>query len=113
MLLFVTVLNFSINIPPLICLTRYLRDHPSGAVASSAGRSELQGYCEANGLTPRERDIIELIMSGKDTREIAKALFISSKTVKNNISKIFQKTHAKSRVQLLSFIEDYRERSRT
>lgn len=107
-LAFVAFLDFALNVPPLLVLRRFLKKSPSELGVVVPGASELEDYCAHHGLTSREKDIIELIMAGKDTKEIAKALYISTKTVKNNISKVFQKTHAKSRVQLLSFIEGRR-----
>ena len=37
-------------------------------------------------LTKREREVFELLVQDKTTREIAKELFISEKTVRNHIS---------------------------
>ena len=38
-------------------------------------------------LTGREREVFELLVQDKTTREIAEILFISEKTVRNHISK--------------------------
>lgn len=37
-------------------------------------------------LTSREREVFELLVQDKTTREIAETLFISEKTVRNHIS---------------------------
>ncbi|MCO7124774.1 LuxR C-terminal-related transcriptional regulator [Sporolactobacillus shoreicorticis] len=37
-------------------------------------------------LTKREREVFELLVQDKTTRDIAKELFISEKTVRNHIS---------------------------
>ncbi|KRG14457.1 helix-turn-helix domain-containing protein [Lederbergia galactosidilytica] len=37
-------------------------------------------------LTKREREVFELLVQDKTTREIAQELFISEKTVRNHIS---------------------------
>jgi len=42
----------------------------------------------AEGLTPRERDIAELVARGRTNREVAAALFLSEKTIENNLSRI-------------------------
>ena len=47
-------------------------------------------------------------VAGKGTKEIGEKLFISGKTVKNNLSNIFQQTGAKNRVQLMSFVRHFR-----
>ncbi len=39
-------------------------------------------------LTSREREVFELLVQDKTTRDIAEALFISEKTVRNHISNV-------------------------
>ncbi|MBO8172412.1 MAG: helix-turn-helix transcriptional regulator [Bacillaceae bacterium] len=39
-------------------------------------------------LTNREREVFELLVQDKTTKEIAKQLFISEKTVRNHISNV-------------------------
>jgi len=51
-------------------------------------------------LTQRERDIISLIRQGASNREIAQALFIAEKTVKNNVTNILNLLHLRDRTQL-------------
>ncbi|MFD2874898.1 response regulator transcription factor [Paenibacillus rhizoplanae] len=41
------------------------------------------------GISPREEEVLELIILGKTNKEIAGALFISEHTVKNHLSRIF------------------------
>ena len=50
--------------------------------------------------TIREYDIIKLISEGKNNIEIARELFISEGTVKNNITKILNKLELRDRTQL-------------
>ncbi len=50
-------------------------------------------------LTKREREVFELLVQDQTTREIAKALFISEKTVRNHISNTMQKLGVKGRSQ--------------
>jgi DNA-binding NarL/FixJ family response regulator len=51
-------------------------------------------------LTPREWDIIVLIAQGASNREIAHALFIAEKTVKNRITSILSQLNLRDRTQL-------------
>ena len=44
-----------------------------------------------NILTPREKEIFELLIDNFTTKEIAKKLKISEKTVRNHISNVMQK----------------------
>jgi DNA-binding NarL/FixJ family response regulator len=48
-------------------------------------------------LTPREREILELLARGRRTAEIADALHLSPKTVSNNLTTIFSKLEVADR----------------
>ncbi len=48
-------------------------------------------------LTPREREVFEQLVQNKTTKEIAKQLGISEKTVRNHISNAMQKLGVKGR----------------
>lgn len=54
------------------------------------------------GLSEREADVMELIARGSANAEIGRALFISEKTVKNHINKIFPKLGVTSRGHAVS-----------
>jgi DNA-binding NarL/FixJ family response regulator len=51
-------------------------------------------------LTQREQEIVYWLTKGSSNREIAQALFISEKTVKNNISNILSRLNLRDRTQL-------------
>jgi DNA-binding CsgD family transcriptional regulator len=51
------------------------------------------------GITPRELEILQHIASGKSTREIAEALFVSENTVKTHASRLFDKLNVNRRTQ--------------
>ena len=48
-------------------------------------------------LTKREREVFELLIKNYTTKEIAKKLGISEKTVRNHISNVMQKLGVKGR----------------
>ena len=50
-------------------------------------------------LTKREKEVFKLLVTNKDTKEIAKILNISEKTVRNHISNAMQKLGVKGRAQ--------------
>ncbi len=52
-------------------------------------------------LTPREREILELIARGRSNTEIAEALSLSPKTVSNAISNVLLKLQAADRAKLM------------
>jgi len=53
----------------------------------------------AQGLTPRERDVLVLICRGLSNHQIAQTLFLSINTVKTNIRSCYRKIGAQSRSQ--------------
>ncbi|MBT2417950.1 response regulator transcription factor [Streptomyces sp. ISL-22] len=63
-----------------------------GVGQSSSYRSRFQ-------LSRREAEIMDLIASGMNNQQIAATCFISEKTVKNHINRIFAKLHSTSRAE--------------
>jgi len=53
-------------------------------------------------LSKREKEILDLLLQGKSSREIAEQLFISKTTVDTHRRNILEKTGAKSTLELLS-----------
>lgn len=51
-------------------------------------------------LTKRELEIVQLVTSGQKNKEIGEQLFISEKTVKHHLTKVFRKLNIRKRVQL-------------
>jgi DNA-binding CsgD family transcriptional regulator len=52
------------------------------------------------GLTPVEERVARLAATGQTNREIASALFLSVKTVEDNLSRVYRKLGIRSRAQL-------------
>ncbi len=63
--------------------------------------SRLDGYAL---LTPREREVLLLLVQGFSNREIAERLVITSGTVANHVSRVLDKLGCRSRVQLLGAV---------
>ncbi|WP_100404663.1 response regulator transcription factor [Bacillus solitudinis] len=90
-----------------------LKDSPSEDLASSI-RTIMDGrriyapelvdiaYGEENPLTDREKQVIELIADGKNTKEIADELYITTGTVRNYISVILDKLDVSNRIEAIS-----------
>jgi DNA-binding NarL/FixJ family response regulator len=57
----------------------------------------------AEGLTPREAEVLAHIAAGESNAEIAAALFVSEATVKTHINHIFSKTGLRDRAQLVGY----------
>jgi len=54
-------------------------------------------------ITSREKDIIRLMVEGKNYKEIAKDLYISEGAIRNIISELLRKLELKDRIQLAVF----------
>jgi DNA-binding NarL/FixJ family response regulator len=54
------------------------------------------------GLSSREVEVMNLIAAGMNNRQIAATCFISEKTVKNHINRIFAKLHSSSRSEAIA-----------
>ncbi len=62
------------------------------------------GVDEISKLTPREREILELIGKGYSNQEIADQLFIELGTVKNHVHSTLQKLNVNSRVDAAAYL---------
>ena len=69
--------------------------HESGIV-SKAGK--------INGITSREKEIIEYVCQGYTNKEIASRLTLSEHTVKAHLNRIFKKFNATSRSKLITLV---------
>ena len=90
-----------------------LKDSPSEELASSI-RSVMGGrrvyapelmddvYSEENPLTDREMEVRELVADGKNTKEIAGQLSITTGTVRNYISTILDKLQVTNRIEAIT-----------
>ncbi|MDO7904835.1 response regulator transcription factor [Paenibacillus sp. JX-17] len=94
-----------------------LKDSPIEELAQTirsvmAGRriyaSELvdDGYGEKNPLTEREKEVLELIAEGKNTKEISSELFITTGTVRNYVSVILDKLNVSNRIEAIKHFKE-------
>lgn len=60
------------------------------------------GPTRRDSLTQRERDVLELLVEGATTRQIAERLFISHNTARNHVQHLIRKLGAHSRVEAIA-----------
>jgi signal transduction histidine kinase/DNA-binding NarL/FixJ family response regulator len=71
--------------------------------ASSHREEEYEAHQAIARLTPREKEVLEVLAEGLDGEEIAQRLHITLKTERNHMASILSKLGAKSRLQALVF----------
>src|SRR6185503_16175083 len=69
--------------------------------APSAGYERNDAAVRSLGLTPRECEILELLASGRSTKEIARQLEISPNTAKTHLANVYQKLEVQRRTQAI------------
>ncbi len=88
----------AVAIPPISpALLENIRSHVTGL-------QDIAEMASMEPLTARERDILGLIALGRGNHEIAIALSIEEKTVKNHINNIYSKLQIKSRYEAISYM---------
>lgn len=100
-------LYFTFNLPPFLILKRYLDKFSAPLSFQSDENLDLERLFSEKDVSPREQQIIRLLLGGKSNKDIESELFISLHTVKNHVYKIYQKLGVKNRLQMMSLIRSY------
>jgi DNA-binding NarL/FixJ family response regulator len=82
-------------------MTPELERDAIGALGRMARRAREGADVEA-GLTPRERQVLDLLSEGLTIRQIASRLRISPRTVETHVAKLYRKLGVRTRVQAIS-----------
>jgi ATP/maltotriose-dependent transcriptional regulator MalT len=69
---------------------------------------ELKPAAPVGQLSPREMEILRLVVDGLSNRQIADRLIISLGTVKAHVHNIFEKLHAQTRTQAVGRAKEYK-----
>lgn len=103
------ILGADIMPASLIAVLRLLRDGAQfvtshelwPAVRESIRGEPVEDDARVSALTPRERDVYDLLRQGRSDREIAEILTLSLWTVKHHVVNVLQKLELHSRRELL------------
>ncbi len=68
--------------------------------------SRVAALSHAPRLSPRERDVLRLVVAGKSNKEIAAALKVTERTVKFHMTSIFNKLGAENRAQAVTIAHE-------
>jgi len=66
-----------------------------------AAPSAAEARAGAVVLSPREREVAELVLAGMTYRQVGESLYLSAKTVEHHMARIKRRTGAASRSELL------------
>jgi ligand-binding sensor domain-containing protein/DNA-binding CsgD family transcriptional regulator len=91
----------------LLSLFGFLRSTRTRRMARRIrNEAAMEKFFAAHQMSPREREIVLLLLKGKSNREIESTLFIAIGTVKNHVCHIYQKIGVKNRAQLITLFKN-------
>jgi len=98
-----TAYNGNILLDPEVA-TKIVRAYNSMAVDKQTPNQLNENKRKLEMLTQREIDVAKLVACGKSNKDICHILFLTEGTVKNYLTKIFEKLELTSRTELALFI---------
>jgi len=104
------VQGYVLKTQPVEDLVQAIRDVAGGAIylSPAVSRAVVDAFLAAEGspaerLTPRERQVLQLVAEGKTTKEIAKIMGVSAKTSESHRLRIMQKLGIHSAAGLVRY----------
>ena len=99
-------IQISFQFPVLAMLGRYASRRAATLPADAFARPEdMPQRLREMGISPREAEIVGLILRGMSNTEIERELFISLETVKKHLTSIYRKLGVRNRLQLSLFFQ--------
>jgi DNA-binding CsgD family transcriptional regulator len=96
------LIYFIVLLIPLLYVWFFLQRHSAEGHGEGSGvRGDL---ARPLGFTPRELEIVDLVLLGRNNRQIGRQLFLSLQSVKNALTRIYRKAGVRSRSQLMSLL---------
>lgn len=75
---------------------------PTEALIALAQTARARNPAPREPLTPREEEVLDLLVKGLSNQEIAERLFLSTGSVKNHVTSVLRKFDLRTRTQLLA-----------
>ena len=79
------------------CGAQPLAEHARNELYAAGGRPRRQALTGPESLTPSERRVAELAAGGESNRDIARALYVTPKTVEVHLTSVYRKLGIRSR----------------
>ena len=90
--------------PPAVLLERIHAALESDRVARTAASERAESLRHLSSLTPRERDVMSLLVAGATSKEVASDLGISVRTVEGHRRRVLSKLNVTSAAQLVRVV---------
>jgi len=95
-----------LNATPYLWIRYFLLPFVERPEPIELGSKDIKGIAGHYSLSPRETEILGLIMEGKSNRDMEESLFISYHTVKNHVYNIYRKLGVKTRFELFHLVSN-------
>lgn len=95
------------NLFPIFWIRKYLLKYGRSIPLTLDGNL-LREMAVEHGITPRELEIVELILKGRSNKQIADILCIAHHTVKNHLYRLYQKMDVNNRHALVTFVFNHK-----
>jgi DNA-binding NarL/FixJ family response regulator len=82
-------------------MSEYRKPNISAEFQSPLDQDEWKEIARRLRLTPRQKDVVELILRGMRDKQIATALGLSVRTVREHLSHLFARLEARDRIGLV------------
>ena len=92
---------------PFLCFFEILQSIVISRESSNSIITISKDFLKEYGISPRESEVLQLLIKGKSYQDIAKELFISLSTVKTHISKVYKKTSVVNKIELIYILNTY------
>lgn len=96
-------LFFGMNVPGFFVLKTWFK-RSKGRVQDYCLPENLSRLKDQYHLSPREQEIISLVLNGSTNRDIANQVYISLETVKKHLYNVYKKIGVKNRLQLMNVL---------
>lgn len=96
------------NLFPIFWIRTYLLKY-GRSIPLTLDESPLKAMAVEHSITPRELEIVELILKGRSNKQIADQLCIAHHTVKNHLYRLYQKLEVKNRYELVTFFLNHKQ----
>lgn len=87
-------------------------DEPAASSAPAQARAETLPSFEELGITPRQADVLTLLLQGKSNKDIARRLGLSVETIKDHVQAVLRALGVSSRTQAVLAVGEMTKKKR-